>query len=278
MCHERNIPILVNNARMSKKSARGYAALSYLSRHMFLNLNIAAISTADAKRFEFLGVPKNNIQVTGSIKYDLTLPSDFEENKKKIDKFLGDKKIFVAASTHSGEEELILKAYQKLKLKYDDLILFLVPRHPNRADSIVTMALDMQFKAILRSDLEDIAENTNVIVGNTIGEMLLFYSIANIVFVGGSLIPHGGHNPLEAAIFGKAIITGEHVFNFHEMYKLFNKKHGCVITNSDRLYEDLDKVLSNDQLKEKLELRSKSIFEDNGGALQRQMNLVSKWL
>ncbi len=278
IANSQHIPVIICNARMSKRSARKFAKFAIVTRAFFRELRILAISKCDAKRFNFLGAKVNNITITGSIKYDLRLPDDFVERREKLEKYLGDREIFLVSSTHHNEEEIILDIFKAIKEKYPELILFLVPRHPTRAHRIYDLACEMKFNTILRTELGTLSGNTDVILGNTIGELLLFYSFAKVVFIGGSLIEHGGHNPLEAAIFGKAIVTGTHIFNFAKMYNILKRNQACIISEQNALSQHLEDILSNTTYRKNLEQNSKKVFEDNGGALDRQLEYIERFL
>ena len=275
---QQNIPIIICNGRLSKNSARKYANFFIFTQYFFRDLRVLAISKYDARRFMALGVKSNNIVVTGSIKYDLRLPEDFQQRRQKIEKYFNDVEIFLASSTHNNEEEVILNIFCKLKQKHPKLVLFLVPRHPTRAHQLQDLAKKMKINSVLRTELGHISGNFDVIIGNTIGELLTFYSFAKVVFIGGSLIKRGGHNPLEAAIFGKAIITGKYVFNFTKIYNVLQKNKACIISEEEELIDHIEDVLSNDNSRMELERNSKKVFEENGGALNVQIDYIQKFL
>ena len=216
ICHKRNIPTFLANARLSERSAAAYRGLGPTAREMFANLTwIAAQAEPDANRFIQLGAAKNAVFICGSLKFDVSIPTDIFEQGKQLRETLGTNRlVWIAASTHQGEEELVLKAYAKLRYQLPKMLLILVPRHPERFRTVEALCKKFDFSVVVRSKNEPVLESTQIYLGDTMGEMMLMYAAADFAFVGGSFVKVGGHNLLEPAGLGKAIISGPFLFNF----------------------------------------------------------------
>lgn len=277
MCKERNIPIILANARLSEKSAKGYQSIKVLTQKMLSAIKIiASQGYADADRFIKLGMPKEKITVTGNIKFDVSLPEDLLPKSKKLREELGfSRLIWIAASTHPTEEEIILAAHKKIKTINKNALLILVPRHPNRFDSVSTLIKQQGFDLVRRSQNEKCVEATSVYLADTMGELLLLYSVSDVCFVAGSFAPIGGHNVLEPAVLGKPIITGPELFNFAEISeKLLNAQGMVKVRNEEEL---ADQVLQffNQEIERKLTGENAlRVVEANRGALKKQLDLI----
>ena len=196
-CEQRKIPVILVNGRMSIKSARGYKKFSALTRPMLQRLNLALVQNKeDAARFNELGLPLANTQVTGNIKFDLTLTDELRMQAAQLKQQWsdnGDRVVWIAASTHLGEDERILEAFIQIRTKIKNILLVLVPRHPERFVSVGNLCASQGFNIAKRSELH-VTAATNIIIGDTMGELLLLFGASDIAFVGGSLVPNGGHN------------------------------------------------------------------------------------
>lgn len=279
-CAARSIPICLVNARLSAKSATGYQRIAGLTREMLQHLTlIAAHGEADAKRFIALGADSAKVTVTGNIKFDMEVPAGLLEKAAVLRQALGqDRFVWVAASTHEGEEEIILAAHQKLREHRQDALLILVPRHPDRFDMIANLC-GKQFLTIRRSLNEVCKADVAVYLGDTMGELLLLYAAGDIAFVGGSLIPRGGHNMLEPGILGKPILTGPHLFNFAEISELFfNAQAMWQVERADDLAQALLTLEQNKAEREKMIAAATQVVLANRGALQQQVELIASAL
>ena len=207
-CRKRNIPSFLANARLSERSAAAYQKLGSLTRQMFANLShIAAQAQPDANRFIQLGASKNSVSVCGNLKFDVSIPENILEKGKQLRETLGENRlVWIAASTHQGEEELVLKAYAKLRHQLPKLLLILVPRHPERFRSVEALCKKFDFSVAARSRKEPILDTTQIYLGDTMGEMMMMYAASDFAFVGGSFVKVGGHKLLEPAAVGKAAI------------------------------------------------------------------------
>jgi len=278
--HARQIPLCLLNARLSSQSARGYRCIAPLMRNVLRRFTfIAAHGQADAERFLELGAIPDQITVTGNIKFDLTLPEDLLVKSEMLRKQWGDNRfIWVAASTHEGEEEIVLAAHHEIRKRYPQALLLLVPRHPDRFEKIAKLC-EQQFYTVRRSSGGTPNLDTAVFLGDTMGELLLFYGVADVAFVAGSLIPQGGHNVLEAAALHKPILTGPHVFNFTEINALLSAANALLqVHDAAALAEQLMLLIENEQWRTQLGLRAAEVMAANRGALAKQLTLVTQVL
>ncbi|HLB57324.1 MAG TPA: lipid IV(A) 3-deoxy-D-manno-octulosonic acid transferase, partial [Gammaproteobacteria bacterium] len=274
-CHATKIKILLANARLSERSAKRYARISRIVRIMLRQLDaIAAQTEDDAKRFEHLGISSNKIHVTGSIKFDMQIPASALESTDILRMQLGiNKKIWVAASTHPGEEKSILEAFLRVRERFTDCLLILVPRHPERASDIAKLCRAQALPVALRSKNE--FTDQAVLLVDTMGELMSFYSIAHVVFVGGSLVSTGGHNLLEPALFSLPIISGPHLFNFAQAALLLEKAEALTIINNEKeLACEVIKFLENEELSEEYGQRACQVVAENRGALDRHIKII----
>ncbi|EKD70008.1 MAG: hypothetical protein ACD_46C00676G0004 [uncultured bacterium] len=279
-CEKQNIPVCLMNARLSEKSARGYRLIAPLTRQMLQQMTmIAAQAAADAARFIHLGAAKERVSVTGNIKFDLTLPNNLAEQSAVLREQLGKEKfIWIAASTHSGEEEIILAAHKKIRVQHPESLLILVPRHIDRFDAVAKLC-EREFLLKRRSLAQVCDDQTSVYLADTMGELPLMYAVSDVAFVGGSLIPHGGHNILEPAALAKPIITGPHLFNFADINHLFVDADAFIKVNDNvSLAAAIILLIKNIDARNELGLRALEVIDANRGALQKQLHLINQVL
>jgi 3-deoxy-D-manno-octulosonic-acid transferase len=254
-CKKRNVPIFVANSRLSKKSASGYHRIASLTHEMLQAVHTMAVQTqVEADRFIKLGLSPEKIIVTGSIKFDVEVPEQLLEKGKALREQLRTQRlIWIAASTHDTEEDIILSAHKKICVTLPNALLVLVPRHPPRFDDVFKLIEQKGFKAARRSKNESCDEYTQVYLGDTMGELLLLYSASDIAFVGGSFVPVGGHNMLEAAVLGRPVITGPQLFNFAEISQRLIECRGMqTVINADDLAELVTDLLQDLEKREKM--------------------------
>ena len=212
-CQRGGIPVYLVNARMSEKSARGYARFRSLSGAALRKLaGIGAQTERDAARLAKLGA--GAVKVTGNIKFDRTAPQEMLALGTRLRELFGNRKVFLAASTREGEEALILDALAGLDIA--ELLVVIVPRHPQRFDEIGVLLKQHGHAFVRRSDGRPVGVDIRVVLGDSMGEMFAYYSASDVAFVGGSLVPLGGQNLLEACAVGRPVIVGPHTFNFEE--------------------------------------------------------------
>lgn len=278
ICKEKNIPVCLVNARLSEKSAQGYRRIAKLTREMLQNIDvIAAHGQPDAERFVALGAAKYDVSVTGNIKFDLELPHDLASRSVILRESLGkDRFIWMAASTHEGEEEIIIAAHKKLREKNAQALLILSPRHPDRFEAIAKLC-EQSFITQRRSQEQPCTPETGVYLGDTMGELLLLYGACDVSFVGGSLIPRGGHNMLEPGALSKPILTGPNLFNFAEISELFVAANALTkVTDAQSLAKQLIELMKNPTMRLQMGQRALQVVDTNRGALTKQLELVTK--
>jgi 3-deoxy-D-manno-octulosonic-acid transferase len=209
------IPVMLANGRLSRRSADGYARAPALARWAFANLaGVAAQSEEDARRFE--GIGAHSVAVTGNVKFDLAIPDAMTVRGERFrERFGAGRTVWVAGSTRDGEEALLLDAFSKAELPRD-VLLVIVPRHPQRFDEVARLVEARGLALARRSHESPVPDTTPVVLGDSMGEMLAYYFAADVVIVGGSLLAFGGQNLIEACALGRPVIVGPHTFNFTE--------------------------------------------------------------
>ena len=216
-CQGKHIPTLLANARLSERSARGYARFSSLTRDMLNRLSRVAVQDqADAERFKVLGLDPSRLKVIGSIKFDVQINPQWAENAQQLKQLWGPARpVFLAASTHDDEEAQLLAELADLMAAHPDILMVLAPRHPERFNAVAQLCQSSGLSFTRHSQPSLVSlPTTQIYLADTRVELMTFCIAADIVFVGGSLIERGGHNPLEPALLGKPVITGVHTFNF----------------------------------------------------------------
>lgn len=276
-CKKRQIPSLLANARLSERSAKAYRGLGPLAREMFSSLtHIAAQAEPDAVRFIQLSAKPNHVTVCGNLKFDTTIPDNLQEQGKLLRKTLGENRpVWIAGSTHQGEEELILKCYAKLRYQFPKLLIILVPRHPERFQTVESLCKKFDFSVVTRSSKQPILETTHIYLGDTMGELLLLYAAADFAFVGGSLVKVGGHNLLEPAGLEKAVISGTFLFNFFTIAQELTKHQALLIAKDyNQLTEYVTKLFNEPDLRQGMGKRGFEVVQKNRGALQKHMQIL----
>lgn len=268
-------PIFLVNARLSERSARGYKRFGGWTRSMLGRLDwIAAQAEEDAARFRDVGADENNVSVTGSIKYDVAIPDDVKQRASALRDSLGQRPVWIAASTHEGEDGSLLAAHGRVLESVPDTLLVIVPRHPDRFDSVSELVAKSGFSLVRRSSGQPIG-NAQVYLGDTMGELLVMFGAADVAFVGGSLIERGGHNPLEPAAWSIPVITGPHVFNFETVYDQLEAGQGLVRVDNERdLAEQVIRLLTSPDQARETGRSALAVVEANRGALDRVVSGV----
>jgi len=280
-CGVREIPLILVSARISPRSISGYRRLLPLIRETLSHgIIIAAQSESDANRFLSLGASAMRTKVTGNIKFDVELPADITtEGEAFRNEFIGKRPTWIAASTHDGEEEKVLSAHRALLEKFPNLLLILVPRHPERFNEVRERVQRSGFEFVSRTERRVCEDSTSVLLGDTMGEVPLFYAASDIAFVGGSLVPIGGHNLLEPAAQALPVITGSHLFNAQDIADMFVDMNACRIVNdAAELADAVTDLLENPDKAAEMGLNSRTLLEQNRGALARLLVLVEPLL
>lgn len=282
VCTEQRVPVLLANARLSARSARRYA---YFAKTIHCTLNqlsqVAVQNQEDGERFKRLGLAPQKLAVTGSIKFDVTLPPSVSNAVPELREAYsngGRRPVVIAASTHDGEEIAVLTAFRKVLKQHPNTLLLMVPRHPERFDEIFELC-DKRFRCLRRSTLESPSPDTQIIVGDTMGEMMLLYGCADIAFVGGSLRERGGHNMIEPAYWGLPIVCGPHTFNFADISKRLTDLGGMtVVENANQLAQQLCVWLDEPDERAIVGGTAKNFVLQNRGATDRVMKLMHKYI
>ncbi|MEP6221516.1 lipid IV(A) 3-deoxy-D-manno-octulosonic acid transferase, partial [Marinobacter sp.] len=223
LSRQREVPIFLINARLSSRSARGYERVASLVRPLLRSISwIAAQAEEDAGRFLRIGATPESVSVTGSIKFDVEVSDEVRAESSGLRAALGaDRPVWIAASTHDGEDRQILEAHQQILEHFPNALLMIVPRHPERFDDVARLIDAMGLSLVRRSQSGSDGGGkvgSEVYLGDTMGELLMLYGASDVAFVGGSLIERGGHNPLEPAAWGIPVVSGPHIFNFETIY------------------------------------------------------------
>ncbi|GAB2874271.1 lipid IV(A) 3-deoxy-D-manno-octulosonic acid transferase [Microbulbifer echini] len=279
LCRKRKIPTLLANARLSEKSARGYGKFVKLTASMLANLDrVVAQYDVDAQRFVDLGLPPQRVVASGNIKFDLSIDLGLASEAQALaHQWRGSsgRKIWLAASTHAGEDEIILDAYRELVKTFEDLLLVLVPRHPQRFDRVAQLCQERGFRVARRSEGLGLSPRDQILLGDTMGELLRFFGACDIAFVGGSLVPVGGHNMIEPAAWGVPVITGPFLHNFATVGQLLTDAGGMVVVkDAEGLVLQLREWLEKDQQRITAGQCGRVVAQENSGALQRLLNEI----
>ncbi len=280
-CAQRNVPVVVANMRMSEKSMRGYLRLPRFMRQTLANVTaFGAQSQADAERLARLGAPDDAVAVTGNVKFDMQLPASVSEAAQTLRRDWGrERPVFIAASTRDGEEEKILAALPGLKQRLPGLLLVIVPRHPERFAAVAKLCRAEGYTLALRSEGANrpLDPAVDVYLGDSMGELLLMYAAADVAFVGGSLLPLGGQNPLEACALGVPVVFGPHMFNFAEVSRLIRERGaGREVANPAELEAAVTAYLADPNLRFEDGERGRRLIAENRGAVDKTLALVAR--
>ena len=283
VAQQTDVPVWLLNARMSAKSAKGYARFKQLAQTTLQSFSgIAAQDGLDANRLKELGANHDELHITGSIKFDLKVnPEDIEAGKAlRVQLGWQDNTVLVVASTHKGEDEILLDTYQQLKEKHPDLVMLVVPRHPERFEFVYQLLNSKNYSVLRRSQIDQVEqESTDILLGDSMGEMMRYFACADIVFMGGTLVPTGGHNILEPAALGLPIVYGPHIFNFYAINELFQQYEASLQVNSvELLPQTIDSLMNESESTRAMGERAKHLMEQNSGALDKMMALIRPYL
>ncbi|WP_341850914.1 lipid IV(A) 3-deoxy-D-manno-octulosonic acid transferase [Vibrio vulnificus] len=271
--HKANIPIIVVNARLSEKSQQNYAKVQPLFNLIHPCLGkVLCQSQADADRFAKLGIPTNKLSVTGSIKFDIHISDEIKHQGAELRTLLGQQRpVWIAASTHIGEDEQVLDAHRQVLETHPNALLILVPRHPERFDSVFELCQTQGFETVRRTQANTIADSTQVYLGDTMGEMLVLLGAADVCFMGGSLVGDkvGGHNVLEPAALGVPVIIGPSYYNFKEITSTLHQVNGIAIVESVQLGRHVLQLLTDKALQINTAQAALRVVQKNQGTLAR---------
>ncbi|EJR3609958.1 lipid IV(A) 3-deoxy-D-manno-octulosonic acid transferase [Vibrio vulnificus] len=275
--HKANIPIIVVNARLSEKSQQNYAKVQSLFNLIHPCLSkVLCQSQADADRFAKLGVPTSKLCVTGSIKFDIHISDEIKHQGAELRTLLGQQRpVWIAASTHKGEDEQVLDAHRQVLETHPNALLILVPRHPERFDSVFELCKTQGFETVRRTQANTIADSTQVYLGDTMGEMLILLGAADVCFMGGSLVGDkvGGHNVLEPAALGVPVITGPSYYNFKEITIALVQAKGIIVIESSLLGQKTQQLLCHSDRQKLVADAALNVVRKNQGALTRALSI-----
>ena len=276
-CGRRGIPLVLASARISPRSVGRYRLLAGLFRETLSHgIVIAAQSEDDAARFRSIGANSLRTHVTGNIKFDFELPADVVSRGAALRaRHARERPVWVAGSTHAGEEEIILEAHSQLRASGVDALLILVPRHPNRFREAANLLERRGVSFVRRSSDANCAASTAVLLGDSLGELIVFYAAGDIAFVGGSLVPIGGHNLLEPAALGRPVIAGPYSFNAEDVAQLLIDAHAVqVVHDAPELCASLTALFADQAARTRAGEAGRGVLQRNRGAVQRLLDLL----
>jgi 3-deoxy-D-manno-octulosonic-acid transferase len=247
---------------------------------MLGNLSYAAVQTdSQGKRFVDLGMEKDRLSVTGSIKFDLQLPADLDEKRSaNLQKIGPGRLILVAGSTHKGEEEALLQSCQQISKDHPQLLLVLAPRHPHRFRELESLLNREGISYVNFSSAQKCNPDTRVLLIDVLGELLYFYNIADIAFIGGSLVPVGGHNLMEAAAFGLPLLMGKHIRNVEDIANQFAENGSLLLVDRCQLTKQIRSLVENPKASASRGASALEVMDRNRGALDRVEAIIYRYL
>lgn len=270
-CKKHNIPLYIVNARLSERSTRRYQKLALLMKPVLAQAHILSQSQQDTERFIAIGANPAQVQTVGNLKFDVDIPQQTIEYGQLLKKTIFKQRfVWLIASTHPGEEELFLNLYPGLKANMPDLLLLLVPRHPERFLEVKKLAEQHQLQTVMRTSNLEISQHTDIYVLDTIGELKMFYAVADVAFVAGSMVPVGGHNILEAAAVGIPIMFGPFMTNFTAIAEAaLNAKAAVQCQNKNQLIETISILYNQPSSRSTLAANGKAFVNNNKGIKQK---------
>ncbi len=276
-CGRQDIPLLIINARISEKSERGYSKLPKFISSVLANVNIIAAQTKiDQKRFVKIGAIEDRVTTVGNMKFDLDIPAAVSSQGRQLKAELFDgRQIWIIASTHKDEEEPFLEIYKKIKKHFPNLLLLIVPRHPERFVEVKNLCEKNQLRVALRSQQHLCSLQTDVYLADTMGELKMLYAASDVAFVGGSLAPIGGHNVLEPAVLGVPVMFGPYMSNFKEIEQgLLSSEAAVKCKDVAEIEEKISELLVNEQMRGEMTKQAKDFVQKNRGAIEKIYGLI----
>lgn len=279
-CHRRRIPIAYVNVRLSQQSYRGYRRIRKLVQPTLAKIDVFAVqSEPEARRLSRLGARTSTIMVVGNLKFDITVKPETTTAAQMLRAQWGQRLVWVAGSTHEGEEAIILDAFELIQRQIESLLLVIVPRHPQRFAAVANLCA-ARYRTAVRSQIDGVlSEDTAVYVADTMGELSMLIAAGDVAFIGGSLVPVGGHNVLEAVAVGVPVVFGPHMFNFEAIADLV-LKHGAgvQVMNGSELTGVVTRMLSDAVLRKRYGKCGTKLIEQNRGALETVVRLIDDLL
>lgn len=280
-----NIPSVVVSGRISNRSYHKYRWGRFFFTKVLDNIHLFCMQTeVDTKRIINIGADKDRVTTVGNLKFDQCVPTITTEEKENLYNMLSLKEgqtIFIAGSTHKGEENIVLEVFKNLKKTYEDLILILAPRHPERFNEVADILSHQKLRSIKKTKIKmgQKSNHHDIILLDTIGELSKLYSIGTIIFVGGSLVSTGGHNVLEPVAYKKAVIFGPHMDNFSEISRCLRESGGGFqVNNQEEFLSQAERLLQNDADRAKLGEKAFEVIAHNQGAINKSMEVIERFL
>lgn len=276
--HEREVPLILVNGRMSERSARGWSRTPKLSRALLSRIALCLAQTQDeAERFARLGAPR--VELGGNLKFDAAPPPADPEPLRQLADVMAGRPVWLAASTHPGEEAAATAAHRSLRRRHPDLLTIVVPRHPERGAAVAADAAAAGLRVGRRATGGQPHDKVEFYVADTVGELGLFYRLCPLVFVGGSLARHGGQNPIEPARLGAAILYGPHVRNFAQVYGALDRAGGArIVRDGQELTAAVDQLLADPVARQAMARAGATAIEAAGGATDRAMAAIEPFI
>jgi 3-deoxy-D-manno-octulosonic-acid transferase len=274
----RRVPMILINGRLSENSYRRWRRLPAAITDLLHRFDLCLARTlADAERLSALGAPR--LITAGNLKLDVPAPPCDERELARLKRTIGERPLVAAASTHEGEETAMIEAHRRLAPNFPGLLTVIAPRHPDRGPAIAEEVAAAGLTARLRSRGEKPDNACDIYIADTLGELGLIYRLAPVVFIGGSLIRHGGQNPIEAAKLGTAIVHGPHVWNFAEVYGALDEARGAeIVADENRLTGVLGMLLAHPEARERAATNAYNTMRGLGGALERTLSSLEPYL
>ena len=280
-CERRGVPLVLASARLSAKSVARYRRFGNLFRGIFSASSLIAAQTVeDAERFVAIGAESARTRVVGNIKFDLELGAEVADRGRALRASFGSERpTWIAGSTHAGEEEQVLDAHEELLARRPDALLLLVPRHPDRFEAVAELLSRRQLHFTRRSGNAGPGSGAKVLLVDTVGELASLYASADAAFVGGSLVPIGGHNLLEPAALGLTVLTGPYHFNGKDIARLLlNQGAALQVANAQEMAAALTRLLADPAERRRIGAIGRRIVESNRGSVARLLELIEPWL
>jgi 3-deoxy-D-manno-octulosonic-acid transferase len=279
-CRTRGIPLMLVNGRVSQASLRGYLRVPTIARRMLANADLLCAQTrVDAQRLRTLGAPESLVKVTGNLKFDVEVPGTLlEEGRALREQWGASRPVWIAASTHRGEERRVLDAFARLRASFPTLLLVLAPRHPERFRSVAWTCRARGYTVALRSRQQgSLPQAADVLVADTMGELQRLYAAADVAFIGGSLVPKGGQNLLEACAVHVPPIFGPHMFHFEEIAAMaLDRGAARQVHDSLDLAAAVALYLEQPELRRAAGRAAFTLVAENRGALERTFELLAE--
>lgn len=280
-CASRSVPLFIVNGRLSLRSVKGYRRLGPLVNETLAHVTgIAAQTEEDARRFVSIGASPDRVTHAGNIKFDLDLPENsLKQGVRDREHLFGDRPVLIAASTHEGEESLMLSIDLALRNRFPQLMLILVPRHPERFPDVEALCRSRGYAVVLRTAGRACTRDDQIFLVDTMGELKRFYATADVAFVGGSLVPIGGHNVLEPAALGIPVLFGPHVDNFREICSALTAAGGSLACEDETaVVRHTESLLADAKLRVTMGACGRSFVATNRGALGRIVSLIEPYM